>query len=62
MYIVGESDEIKHGLISDDDIFSGAALLVTAGCVTFILSALGIFGAFGMWRPLLIIVGSVQHI
>ena len=53
IYVVGESDDI---------LSAGAALLVTAGCVTFILSALGIFGAFGMWRPLLIIVGSVQHI
>ena len=35
---------------------SGAALLVIAGGITFIISSLGIVGACGMWRPVLIIV------
>ena len=48
-----DSDEITS------DISLGAALLVAAGGVTFVVAAVGIIGACGMWRPILIIVSII---
>ena len=48
-----DSDEVTS------DISLGAALLVAAGCVTFVVAAVGIIGACGMLRPILIIVSII---
>ena len=39
---------------------SGAALLVVGGVITLTVSAIGIIGACGLWRPILIIVGNID--
>ena len=54
---LGEDSDFDR--ITGSEIFSGAALLVAAGGVTFILAAIGIIGACGMWRPFLIIVSEI---
>ena len=46
---VGE--ENSYDVITGNSIVSGAALLVFAGGVTLVVSAVGMVGAFGMWRP-----------
>ena len=51
---VGE--ENSYDVITGNSIVSGAALLVFAGGVTLVVSAVGMVGAFGMWRPVLVIV------
>ena len=37
-------------------IVSGAALLVLGGGVALVVAAVGVVGAVGMWRPVLVVV------
>ena len=50
---LGEDND--YSVITGHTLVSGAALLLTAGIVTVGISAVGIVGACGMWRPLLFI-------
>ena len=52
---VGEENSYDV-ITGGNGIVSGAALLVLAGGVALVVSALGMVGAFGMWRTVLIIV------
>lgn len=52
LYLGEEND---YSVITGHSLVSGAALLLTAGVLTLVISALGIVGACGMWRPLLFI-------
>lgn len=54
---VGEEND--YDVITGSSIVSGAALLVLAGGVALVVSAVGMVGAFGMWRPILIIVSDI---
>ena len=44
--------------LTGDSLIAGAILLIVAGSLTFFVSFLGFCGAFGMWRPLLVIVSQ----
>lgn len=57
---VGE--ENGYDVITGSSIVSGAALLVLAGGITLIVSAVGMVGAFGMWRPVLFIVSTTRTV
>jgi hypothetical protein len=52
-YLINLGRENDYDIITGDEFFSGAAVLVAAGIFTFLLAALGILGAAGMWRPVL---------
>lgn len=56
---VGEQN--SYDVITGSSIVSGAALLVFAGGVTLIVSAVGMVGAFGMWRLVLLAVSSTSY-
>lgn len=49
--VVGSTYEV----ITGSDAVSAAALLVVGGVITMVIAAVGIIGACGMWRPLLVI-------
>ena len=49
-----------YDVITGDNTISAAAVLLTAGVITLALAAVGICGAWGMWRPVLIIVSGQQ--
>ena len=48
-------DENDYSVITGHSLVSGAALLLAAGILTIVISAVGIVGACGMWRPLLFV-------
>lgn len=50
---LGEQND--YSVLTGHTMLSGAALLLTAGVITLIISGVGIFGALAMWRPLLFI-------
>ena len=50
---LGEDND--YSVITGHTLVSGAALLLTAGIVTVVISGVGIVGSCGMWRPLLFI-------
>ena len=50
---LGEDND--YSVITGHTLVTGAALLLTAGIITVAISAVGIVGACGMWRPLLFI-------
>lgn len=52
MYM-GETND--YSVITGHSLVTGAALLLTAGVLTICIAGIGILGACGMWRPLLII-------
>ena len=56
---VGQENEYDV-ITGSRSIVSGASLLVLAGGVAIVLSAVGMAGAYGMWRPLLIIVSYIS--
>lgn len=45
----------NYDVITGNNTISAAAVLLTAGVVTLAIATLGICGACGMWRPILII-------
>ena len=42
-------------------IVSGASLLVLGGGVAVVVAALGMVGAYGMWRPVIVTVSKHSH-
>ena len=49
-----------YDIITGDNTISAAAILLSAGVITLVMAAVGICGAWGMWRPVLIIVSCIQ--
>lgn len=54
-YLLYLGEENDYSVITGSNIVSGAALLLVAGVITLTVTAVGIVGACGMWRPLLFI-------
>lgn len=50
---MGEKND--YSVITGHSLVSGAALLLVAGVLTISISAIGILGACGMWRPVLFV-------
>ena len=48
-----------YDVITGNDTVSSAALLIVGGVITMVIAAVGIIGAWGMWRPLLVLVSPV---
>ena len=61
VWLVYLQEEADYDVITGSTIVSGAALLVLAGGVTLVVSAVGIVGAYGMWRPVLVIVSEPKE-
>lgn len=59
IYLVVQGQEYGE-VFTGSNFISGAALLIAAGGITFVVAALGIVAAIGLWRPLLGLV-SRQH-
>ena len=51
-----------YDVITGNETVSAAALLLVSGIVTLSVAALGIVGACGMWRPLLVIVSAIVSV
>ena len=45
-----------YSFFTDNRIVSGAALLIIAAVVTFVICIIGILGAALKWRPMLVVV------
>lgn len=45
----------EYDVVTGDDTLSAAVLLLVGGFITMIVAFVGIVGAIGMWRPLLLI-------
>ena len=54
LYVREEND--YDVITGSGSVVSGAALLVFGGGVAVVVAALGIVGALGMWRPVLVTV------
>ena len=55
--VVGSEGD--YDVITGNNTISAAAVLLAAGIITFLIATIGIIGAWGMWRPLLIIVSRI---
>ena len=45
-----------YDIITGENTLAATAILLTAGALTLAVAGLGIWGAWGMWRPILILV------
>ena len=54
-WLIYYGEQNDYSVITGHALVSGAALLVAAGIITLGISAVGIVGACGMWRPLLFV-------
>lgn len=45
-----------YSFVTGNNAASGAAVLITAGCIIFLVGGVGVLGAIFRWRPLLVIV------
>jgi hypothetical protein len=54
--VVGSEGD--YDVITGNNTLSTAAVLLAAGVITLLIAALGICGAWGMWRPILIVVSA----
>ena len=54
--VVGKEGD--YDVITGDNTISAAAVLLSAGAITLVIAAVGICGAWGMWRPVLIVVSQ----
>ena len=52
----------NYDTLTGDDLISGAVLLLVSGIITVVVAVFGFCGAFGMWRPLLVIVSCYTAI
>lgn len=52
---LGRNTHDDYYVFTGDRFVSGAVLILIAGALTIVVSILGIMGACGMWRPLLVI-------
>ena len=50
----------EYDVVTGDDTLSAAVLLLVGGFITMIVAFVGIVGAIGMWRPLLLIVSGIH--
>ena len=58
-YLINLGTQNNFDEVTGNEFVSGAAILVVAGGITFILALIAILGAIFMWRPLLLIVSDV---
>ena len=56
----GVAQNNAFNFITGNRIIGGAAVLIIAGIVTIIISVIGILGSAFKWRPLLVIVSTLQ--
>ena len=59
LYVREEND--YDVITGSGSIVSGASLLVLGGGVAVVVAALGMVGAYGMWRPVLVTVSTHPH-
>ena len=52
----------NYDTLTGGNLISGAVLLLVAGIITVVVAVFGFCGAFGMWRPLLVIVSCYTAI
>jgi len=52
-YLIASGSNLSF--LTGNGIASGAAIIIICGGVTLIITAIGLLGAFGLWRPLLVI-------
>ena len=60
LYVREEND--YDVITGSGSIVSGAALLLLGGGVAIVVSALGMVGAYGLWRPVLVTVRPFHKI
>ena len=58
-YLIHLGEENDYSVITGSNIVSGAALLIVGGVITLSVSAIGIIGACGLWKPILFIVRNM---
>ena len=49
-------EDQNYSFVTGNNIVSGAAILIAAGIITFIICVIGILGAIFKLRPLLVVV------
>ena len=58
-YLIASGSNLSF--LTGNGIASGAAIIIICGGVTLIITAIGLLGAFGLWRPLLVIVSEKKR-
>ena len=53
-------EDQNYSFVTGNNIVSGAAILIAAGIITFIICVVGILGALLKLRPLLLVVSRVE--
>ena len=53
-------EDQNYSFVTVNNIVSGAAILIAAGIITFIICVVGILGALLKLRPLLLVVSRVE--
>jgi len=55
-YLIASGSNLSF--LTGNGIASGAAIIIICGVVTLVITGIGLLGAFGLWRPLLVIVSE----